>query len=215
MTSLRNYLEALGTLCLEWSGDGSLTVAGAAADSRAVRPGWLFCAIPGAREDGTKYIPDALARGAVGIVAERPVDLPPGIASVLVTDAYAAAGRIAELAAGKPAGHLRVLGITGTNGKTTCAYLLRHMLRAAGRAPAMVGTVEYDLCGEVLPADRTTPTPFELQELLARAQRHGAQDLVIEVSSHALAQRRLGCMTVAGALFTNLTGDHLDYHHTF
>jgi UDP-N-acetylmuramoyl-L-alanyl-D-glutamate--2,6-diaminopimelate ligase len=215
LANLHNYLEALGPFCLEWDGDGSLPIAGAAADSRAVRPGWLFCAIPGAREDGTRYVPDALAKGAVCIVAERPIDLPPGTASILVTDAYAAAGHIAELAAGKPAERLRVLGVTGTNGKTTCAYLLRRMLREAGRAPAMVGTVEYDLCGEVLPADRTTPTPFELQDLLSRAQANGAEDLVMEVSSHALAQRRLGGMAVAGAIFTNLTGDHLDYHRTF
>jgi UDP-N-acetylmuramoyl-L-alanyl-D-glutamate--2,6-diaminopimelate ligase len=180
-----------------------------------VRAGWLFCAIPGAREDGAKYIPNALAAGAACIVAERSPQLPPNVARIIVTDAYAAAGRLAEVVAGHPARRLRIFGITGTNGKTTCAFLLRHILRAAGRHPAMIGTVEYDLGAEPIPADRTTPTPFRLQELLAQALANGCDDLVLEVSSHALAQGRLGTMKLAGALFTNLTGDHLDYHLTF
>lgn len=215
MVTLRNYLDALGPCCVGWEGNPGMAIAGATADSREVKPGWLFCAIPGAREDGAKYVPAALAQGAACIVTSRPLDLPAGTPHLLVTDAYTAAGRIAEVAAGSPASRLRVVAVTGTNGKTTCAYLLRHMLREAGRAPAMLGTVEYDLHGEILPADRTTPTPFGLQDLLARAVANGADDLVIEVSSHALAQRRLGRMPTAGALFTNLTGDHLDYHHTF
>lgn len=215
LATLRNYLDALGTLCLSWQGRPDLPLAGATADSREVRPGWLFCAIPGAREDGAAYVPAAIAQGATCVLASRPLDLPADIAFILVADAYAAAGRVAGVAAGHPADHLRVIGVTGTNGKTTCAYLLRDMLRRAGRAPAMIGTVEYDLHGEILPADRTTPTPFGLQDLLARAVAHGANDLVIEVSSHALAQHRLGRMPTAGALFTNLTGDHLDYHGSF
>ena len=215
MASLRNYLDALGDLCLGWAGDEGLEIAGAASDSRSVRPGWLFCAIPGAREDGGAYVPDALRRGARCILSERPLAVPAGVATILVSGAYAAAGRVAEVAAGFPARALRTVGITGTNGKTTSAFLLRRILRDAGRRPAMVGTVEYDLCGESVPADRTTPTPFELQGLLARAVANGASDLVLEVSSHSLAQRRLGRLAFAGAIFTNLTGDHLDYHHTF
>jgi UDP-N-acetylmuramoyl-L-alanyl-D-glutamate--2,6-diaminopimelate ligase len=215
LATLRNYLDALGELCLDWRGDDQILIAGAASDSRDVRPGWLFCAIPGAREDGAKYVPSALGQGASCILAERPLAVPAGVATILVSDAYAAAGRIAEVAAGHPAERLRVLGITGTNGKTTCAFLLRQILRAAGRKPAMIGTVEYDLCGAPIPADRTTPTPFRLQALIGQAVQNRASDLLLEVSSHALAQLRLGQMPVSGALFTNLTGDHLDYHLTF
>jgi len=214
LATLRNYLDALDELCLDWGGDDLLEIAGAAADSRDVCPGWLFCAIPGAREDGAQYVPSALAQGASCILAERPLAVPAGVATILVSDAYAAAGRVAAVAAGHPGERLRILGITGTNGKTTCAFLLRQILRAAGRTPAMIGTVEYDLCGAAIPADRTTPTPFRLQALLGQAVQNGASDLLLEVSSHALAQRRLGQMPMAGALFTNLTGDHLDYHLT-
>ena len=211
---LRKHVEALGELCVGLIGDPETPVTGACADSRRVQPGVLFCAIPGAREDGSAYAADAVRRGAVAVAAVRELPLGPGVAQVIVKDAYPAAGRIAECAAGYPARHLQLLGVTGTNGKTTCAYLLRHLLRARGEVAGMVGTVCYDLGDHEVEADRTTPTPFELQDLFTGMLAGGCSWAVLEMSSHALVQRRAGSARFAGAIFTNLTGDHLDYHKT-
>jgi UDP-N-acetylmuramoyl-L-alanyl-D-glutamate--2,6-diaminopimelate ligase len=211
---LSRCLEQLGPLLLAVRGDPGLVLHGAGCDSRTVRPGWLFVAIPGSREDGLRYVPAALQAGAVAVAAEREPSLPPGIAFLHVSAAYPAAACLAECAHGEPARRLRLLGITGTKGKTTSAYLLRDLLRAAGRRVGMIGTVEYDLGACSLPADRTTPPPFLLQELLGRMVENGLEDAVLEVSSHALDQRRPGRARFAGALFTNLTGDHADYHPT-
>ena len=215
---LAEYRQAL-TCCLLASDGGSDAVAitGATADSRAVKPGYLFCAIRGAKLDGHDFIPQALAAGAAALVLEK---LPPGLPAdrpwFLVRDAYHAAALVAEVAAGHPARDLRLAAITGTNGKTTSAYLLRAIFKAAGRRPGMLGTVEYDLGeGSPVPADRTTPTPFQLQDLFTRLRQAAAQPVVIEVSSHALAQRRLGTARCEAAIFTNLTRDHLDYHRDF
>ncbi len=211
---LRTYRDALGTLCTALHGDPETPIAGACTDSRRVRPGDLFCAIPGAREDGSRYAGDAVRAGARAVAAVRLLDLPAGIPQLVVSDAYAAAGRIAECAAGYPARRLRLLGVTGTNGKTTCAYLLRHLLRARGLTAGMVGTVCYDLGAREVQADRTTPMPDELQDLFGRMLEGGCTWAVLEMSSHALVQHRAGTARFAGALFTNLTGDHLDYHRT-
>ncbi|NLF15660.1 MAG: UDP-N-acetylmuramoyl-L-alanyl-D-glutamate--2,6-diaminopimelate ligase [Lentisphaerae bacterium] len=211
---LRTLIEALGEQFLALSGPADVVVDGACADSRQVQPGWLFCAIPGAREDGAAYADDAVRRGAVAVATTRPLTLPAGVAQVMVRAAYPAAGRIAEGVAGWPARSLRLLGITGTNGKTTCAYLLRDILRAWGRTTGMVGTVCYDLGRRQLEADRTTPTPFALQDLFDGMRQDGAEWAVLEMSSRALDQRRAGTARFRGAAFTNLTGDHLDYHRT-
>ena len=212
--TLQTHREALGELCVGVTGDMDTLVTGACADSRLVQPGNLFCAIPGARQDGSAYAAAAVRQGACAVAAVRPLELVPAVPQLLVRDAYAAAGRIAECAAGYPARRLRLLGATGTNGKTTCAYILRHLLRAHGQVPGMVGTVCYDLGDHEVEADRTTPTPFELQDLFGRMLVGGCGWAVLEMSSHALAQRRAGSARFAGALFTNLTGDHLDYHQT-
>jgi UDP-N-acetylmuramoyl-L-alanyl-D-glutamate--2,6-diaminopimelate ligase len=204
----------LGDLCVGLTGDPDTPLSGACADSRQVQPGTLFCAIPGARQDGGAYAAEAVRRGAGAVATVRPLELVSAVPQLLVRDAYAAAGRIAECAAGFPARRLRLLGATGTNGKTTCAYILRHLLRAHGQVPGMVGTVCYDLGDHEVEADRTTPTPFELQDLFGRMLGGGCGWAVLEMSSHALAQRRAGTARFAGALFTNLTGDHLDYHKT-
>jgi len=211
---LKAYADALGRICLATRGDMATLVSGAGSDSRSIQPGGLFCAIPGARQDGTRYTLDAVEHGARAVATMVPLELPPEVPQLIVTDAYAAAGRIAECATGYPARELRLLGVTGTNGKTTCAYLLRHLLRAHGQLPGMVGTVCYDLGQSEIEADRTTPTPFELQDLFARMVQGGCGWAVLEMSSHALVQRRAGTARFAGALFTNLTGDHLDYHKT-
>lgn len=212
--TLREHIEALGDLHVRLIGDPETQVTGACADSRRVQPGQLFCAIPGSRADGSAYAADAVRHGAAAVAAVRELSLGPQTAQLIVREAYPAAGRIAECAAGYPARNLRLLGVTGTNGKTTCAYLLRHILRAYGQVTGMVGTVCYDLGRHQLDADRTTPTPFELQDLFAAMVEDGCTWAVLEMSSHALVQRRAGTARFAGALFTNLTGDHLDYHKT-
>lgn len=212
---LEDYVQHLDELVLEVIPGQNTSVFSATNDSRKVASGSLFVAVPGAKENGMKYISDAIASGASFIVAEEKPELPPGISFIHVSNAYLAAGRIAETAFDYPTKNMRLIGITGTNGKTTCACLLNHILESAGRKVGMIGTIEYTACGKTLTiADRTTPTPFELQHILKRMQEEGVEDIVMEVSSHALCQRRPGTMSFTAALFTNLTGDHLDYHHT-
>ena len=212
--SLQTHAEALGDLLVRLLGDPGTQVRGACADSRQVQPGNLFCAIPGSRQDGAAFAAEAIRRGARAVVTTRELSLEAAVPQLVVTDAYAAAGRVAECAAGYPARRLHLLGVTGTNGKTTCAYLLRHILRAHGQTTGMVGTVCYDLGDHEVEADRTTPTPFELQDLFAGMAAGGCAWAVLEMSSHALDQRRAGTARFRGAAFTNLTGDHLDYHKT-
>jgi len=191
-------------------------ISSVSADSRQLQPGALFCAIKGEKADGHDFIPAALAAGATAIMLERPCALPPDIVSFQVKEPYRAMAVLAEAAAGCPGHALRIVGITGTNGKTTSAYLLRDIFRQASYRPAMIGTVVYDLVdGNTRNADRTTPTPFELQDLFTKIKRAGADPVVVEISSHALAQHRLGTAACAATLFTNLTRDHLDYHHDF
>jgi UDP-N-acetylmuramoyl-L-alanyl-D-glutamate--2,6-diaminopimelate ligase len=213
--TLTSFVDALRDISVGQIPDGELTITGASSDSRTVQPGWLFCAIPGARADGAAYVRDAISRGAVAIVTEAALACPGGTPVLRVSDAYAAAGRIAEVLSGRPGECLRLIGITGTNGKTTCAYLLRDVFSRMGHKTGMIGTVEYDLGGSVSKADRTTPPAFRFQELLREMVGNGVQTAVVEVSSHALAQRRMGTVRFAAGLFTNLTRDHLDYHHTF
>ncbi len=211
-----DYLTALGEYVLEQGGDWQTKIAGAAGDSRDCRSGFLFCALQGERMDGAQFVPSALEQGAVAILSDRRLELPPGIPWAVVREPYHAFARVAEFSQDYPAQSIQLLGITGTNGKTTTAYLLRAILSRAGKKCGMLGTVEYDLGqGEILPADRTTPTPFQIQKMLATMRRHQVEYAVLEISSHALTQKRLGSAEFAGAIFTNLTQDHLDYHQTF
>ena len=174
-------------------------------------PGDVFCAVPGLRADGHDFAPQAVARGAVAVIAERPL---PGIGVpvALVPDARLALALAAVALAGRPSEHLDVVGVTGTNGKTTSAFLLRSVLEAAGRPCGLIGTVEARVGGEAVPVRHTTPDPVELQGLLARMRAAGDRACAMEVSSHALDQRRAAGVRFAAALFTNLTRDHLDYH---
>lgn len=210
------YLAAAGSAVREQHPADDPFLSGVCADTRLLRPGQLFCAVSGSRLDGHAFVAEALRRGAAALLLEHPPSgLPDGTPWACVDAMYPVMGRLAELAAGYPARTMRLLGITGTNGKTTTAYLLRAILQQAGRRPGMIGTVVYDLGGGVcLDADRTTPTPFTLQEYLAAMREHAVTDAVLEVSSHALHQGRLGSARFAGAIFTNLTQDHLDYHLT-
>ncbi len=212
LLALQQYLDHLQSGVISVTGGENTLISGATNDSRKIKPGWLFVAVSGAADDGHRYLDQVLAAGAVAVVSERDVALPAGVAGIRVVDAYAAVAGAAEVMHGFPARQLELIGITGTNGKTTTAFLLRDIFRQNGEKVGMVGTVGYD-CGDSWEsAARTTPDPFVLQSLFARMIKNGCRRAVLEVSSHALVQKRLGECRFSGAIFTNLSGDHLDYH---
>ncbi len=192
---------------------GNPQVEGLDYDSRRVQPGWCFLAIRGETTDGNRYIDAALGAGAVAIVSDS-VPPRPDVAWAQVSHGRRALARLSANFYGRPAERLSITGITGTNGKTTTAFILNAMLRAAGRHTAMAGTVEYRVGGQVLPALHTTPEALELNQLFARAVEAGCTEAVMEVSSHALEQQRVYGVPFDVAVFTNLTRDHLDYHGT-
>ena len=194
-----------------------MEISAATMDSRRVVRGAVFCAVKGAKADGHDFIRAVVDAGAALVVCERelPTELAKAVSWIRVPNGYHAMALVAEMAADFPAAKMRFYGITGTNGKTTSAYLLRNILRKdPARKVGMVGTIVYDTGGREIAADRTTPSPFELQGLLAEMRRNGVTDVVMEVSSHAIDQRRTGSIMFDACLFTNLTQDHLDYHHT-
>jgi len=184
-------------------------------DSREVTPGDLYCAIVGRVHDGHAFIPDAFARGAAAVCVSRGGEVPAGRSAIVVDDTRDALGLLASRVHGDPSRHLRIFGITGTNGKTTTTYLLRHLLRRAGRRVDLLGTVEQTIGGHAEKAHRTTPEATDLQRWFQQMRAQGTQDVVMEVSSHALDMGRVHGVHFAGAVFTNLTQDHLDYHVTF
>ncbi len=200
------------SILLEGDAPG-VAFSGVQCDSRRVKPGDLFVAVTGHREEGGKYAGAALAKGAVAILSETPLH-ECSRHLVLVKDARRALACLASALNGWPSRTLRVYGITGTNGKTTAAWLLREILRAAGLNPGLLTTVKVEYGGREIPAARTTPDACELQSLLAAMQGAGCDSAVMEVSSHALDQQRVAYLKFAGAAFTNLSQDHLDYHVT-
>ena len=186
-------------------------VTGVAHDSRLVEPGFAFVAIPGFKRDGAKFAPDALRRGASLVVAEREI---PDVPTAVVPDARYSLAALARAASGDPSRSMEVYGVTGTNGKTTTAYALYSIFAGAygARNCGLMTTAETISAGESRPAVRTTPEATEVQETLAGMLEKGVQRVVMEVSSHGIALRRVAGMRFAGALFTNLTRDHLDLH---
>jgi UDP-N-acetylmuramoyl-L-alanyl-D-glutamate--2,6-diaminopimelate ligase len=181
-------------------------------DDRLVEPGTVFVCVPGFTRDGHDFAAAAVARGAAALVVERPLGL--GVPEVLVADARAAMAPAAARLAGDPTAHLTVAGITGTNGKTTTAFLLHALLEAGGLRCGLLGTVAQIVAGEGAPAVRTTPEAVDLQATFARMLAGGDRACVMEVSSHALALHRADAIHWAAAVFTNLTQDHLDFHPT-
>lgn len=181
-------------------------------DSRRADSGSLFVAIRGERVDGHDFIAEAVDRGAVGVVCQKEV-ASHRVASVVVDDSRAALARLAATFYGEPSRKLRMIGVTGTNGKTTTTFLIKHLLQRANQKTGLIGTVSYEIGERVLPAYRTTPESLELQELLAQCVDTGCAGVVMEVSSHALAQNRASEIDFDVAVFTNLTQDHLDFHH--
>ncbi|WP_316347134.1 UDP-N-acetylmuramoyl-L-alanyl-D-glutamate--2,6-diaminopimelate ligase [Desulfuromonas acetoxidans] len=181
-------------------------------DSRCVRPGTLFFALRGVLVDGHDYAKSAVERGAVAVVVEQPVDLPDEIVQVVVDDSRYAMARCAACFYDYPAQGMLIVGVTGTNGKTTMTYLLESVLKQAGYTPAVVGTISNRMGDDAVEAEHTTPESLDLQRILAEFKSQGADALVIEVSSHALMQSRVVGLTFDVAVFTNLTPEHLDYH---
>src|SRR3954453_15152267 len=179
-------------------------------DNQLVTPGTLFFCVPGFTRDGHDFAPDAIARGAAALVVQRPLGL--GVPEVLVSNVRAAMAPAAAALNGDPTATLRAVGITGTNGKTTTAFLVRGLLEAAGRPTGLVGPVNAVVGGEERAMVRTTPEAIDLQRMFAEMRDAGDEAVVMEVSSHALALHRADAIHWTVAIFTNLTQDHLDFH---
>jgi UDP-N-acetylmuramoyl-L-alanyl-D-glutamate--2,6-diaminopimelate ligase len=211
--------EARVSVLLEALGDKRVvgavpaTVRGLTADSRTVERGDCFVAVPGFREDARRFIPDAVARGAGLVVTEGEALPGVGVAQVLVPATRPALARLAAAYHGHPSRALTLVGITGTNGKTTTSYLVEAMLRGAGPT-GILGTIQYVVGDEVRPAGQTTPEALDIQAMLATMRERGVLGVAMEVSSHALALSRVDALAFDVAVFTNLTQDHLDFHGT-
>jgi UDP-N-acetylmuramoyl-L-alanyl-D-glutamate--2,6-diaminopimelate ligase len=197
-------------------GDADVEVTGVKIDSRQVKPGFLFVAIRGTQTDGHQYIAKAIELGARAVLCEDlPVEQPAAVTFVQVPSTETAVGPVATLFHGDPTSKLKLVGVTGTNGKTTIATLLYNMFRRFGHKCGLLSTVCNYIDDEAVPASHTTPDPIELNELLERMVQAGCEYAFMECSSHAIAQQRIGGLHFVGGLFTNLTRDHLDYHKTF
>ena len=197
-------------------GNQETDITGVNIDSRKIEKGHLFVAIKGTQTDGHRFIPKALEQGAVAVLCEdMPGDLQEGVTYVQVASTEEAVGPVATVFYGEPSKQLKLVGVTGTNGKTTIATLLYNMFRKFGHKCGLLSTVSNYIEDEIIPADHTTPDPIELNKLLARMVEAGCEYAFMECSSHAIAQKRIGGLVFAGGLFTNLTRDHLDYHKTF
>jgi UDP-N-acetylmuramoyl-L-alanyl-D-glutamate--2,6-diaminopimelate ligase len=196
--------------------EGSLDrdVSGIAYDSRRVTPGMLFVAIPGRNTDGHEFINTAIERGASAIICERSRSFPSRATRISVPDAREALARAARSYFEHPSSRLRVIGVTGTNGKTTIAFMVKTLLEAAGVKTGLLGTVRYEIGDRIIPAQRTTPESLEVQQMLAQMLKADCAACVMEVSSHALEQKRVLGVEFDVCIFTNLTRDHLDFHGT-
>jgi len=191
-------------------GDASVEVRDLAYDSRRVGEGSLFFCFPGEKTDGHDFAAKAVDAGAIGLVVERELDL--GVPQALVDDARAAMAPVAASFHGDPTSELTVVGITGTNGKTTTAFLIRHLLESAGSQCGLLGTVQQVVGGQVEEVERTTPEAIDLQRTFARMLESGDAACAMEVSSHALVLHRADAIHFAAKVFTNLSQDHLDFH---
>src|SRR4051812_18529520 len=207
---LKHLVQQLTPVSVEGSLDGE--VAGIAYDSRRVTPGMIFVAIPGHNTDGHEFIGPALERGASAIVCERNGIAPQKATRIKVKDVREALARLASGYYQNPSSKLKVIGVTGTNGKTTVSFMIKAMLEQAGIKTGLMGTVHYEIGERMIPAQRTTPESLEVQQMMAQMLRAGCTACVMEVSSHALEQKRVLGVEFDVAIFTNLTHDHLDYH---
>ena len=201
---------------LNVTGDTSVEVNGIHIDSRKIAEGYLFVAMKGTQVDGHQYIDKAIAQGACAVLLEdMPANPSPEITYIQVESTEEAVGPVATAFYGNPSKKLKLVGVTGTNGKTTIATLLYNMFRKFGHKCGLLSTVCNYIDGEAVPASHTTPDAIELNALLARMVDAGCEYAFMECSSHAIQQRRIGGLSFVGGIFTNLTRDHLDYHKTF
>ena len=210
---LSDLLKNIVTISI--TGDAECDIKGVNIDSRKVADGHLFIAMRGTQVDGHKFIPKAEELGAAAILCEQlPEEKKQGVTYVQVADTEDVVGQVATTFYGNPTSKLKLVGVTGTNGKTTIATLLYNMFRKMGHKCGLLSTVCNYVEGEAYPTDHTTPDPIELNELLGKMADAGCEYAFMECSSHAIAQKRIGGLTFAGGIFTNLTRDHLDYHKT-
>ncbi len=207
---LQQLLPVLGTAQSRkiWA---DCDIRGLAYDSRHVRPGFLFFALSGQRDDGVRHIDEALQRGAVAVVGEAPVALR-HVPYIQVAHARHAMADVAAAFFRNPSSALRVVGVTGTNGKTTTAFMIRSLMQAQGHTSGLISTVRYEIGSRQIPAARTTPEAPDIQAMLQKMDQAGCDSVVMEVSSHALDQARVRGVAFDVAVFTNLSPDHLDYH---
>ena len=211
---LKELLKHINPVAI--NGETDIDILGVNIDSRKIAKGHLFVAIKGTQTDGHRFIPKALELGATAILCEdMPEERRDDVTYIQVENTEAAVGPVATVFYGEPSLKLRLVGVTGTNGKTTIATLLYNMFRQFGHKCGLLSTVCNYIEGEAIPADHTTPDPIELNRLLAQMVDAGCEYAFMECSSHAIAQRRIGGLKFAGGIFTNLTRDHLDYHKTF
>ena len=211
LSKLLKYVKPIAII-----GDADVEIQGVNIDSRKIEDGHLFVAIKGTQTDGHRFIPKALELGATAVLCEdMPETCQEGVTYVQVVSTEDAVGPVATVFYGEPSQTLKLVGVTGTNGKTTIATLLYNMFRKFGHKCGLLSTVCNYIEGEPLPADHTTPDPIELNKLLHQMVEAGCEYAFMECSSHAIAQKRIGGLKFTGGLFTNLTRDHLDYHKTF
>lgn len=207
LAQLLKYTEALS-----WAGDGELDIGDVTNDSRLVKPNSLFVAIPGFKADGHQYIAAALERGAKAVVIQDERFCSPSYSWILVTESRKALAELSAVVSGLPSRQLNVIGVTGTNGKTTTTNLIASILEDAGHTTGLIGTIHNRIGEEIIPVHHTTPEAPEIQQLFARFLERGARYAVMEVSSHALDLYRVEGTEFDIAVFTNLTQDHLDFH---
>lgn len=209
---LSRLLSAAGVAVLARRGEAEVTAV--TADSRRVGEGACFVAVRGPQADGHQYIAQAVAAGAAAVICEDAAAVPEGPAVATLASTARDIGPVAQAFFGWPARHLKLVGVTGTKGKTTFTYLVRHILAHCGIDAGLIGTIAYEFAGRKIPADNTTPGAVALAEMMGQMVDAGLKHAVMEVSSHALHQHRTAGLSFAAAAFTNLTGDHLDYHGT-
>ena len=211
---LKELLKDIPVIAIVGSEDVEITDVNI--DSRRIKDGHLFIAMKGTQVDGHKFVPKAIELGAKAVMCEdMPEEKAEGVTYVQVESTEDVVGKVATTFHGNPSTKLKLVGVTGTNGKTTIATLLYNMFTKMGHKCGLLSTVCNHIIDEAIPADHTTPDPIELNRLLDRMVQAGCEYAFMECSSHAIAQKRIGGLTFAGGIFTNLTRDHLDYHKTF
>jgi UDP-N-acetylmuramoyl-L-alanyl-D-glutamate--2,6-diaminopimelate ligase len=214
MLTLQTILK--GVDIKQITGTTDTEVSGIAIDSREAAPGMVFVAVKGTQTDGHKYIDKAIAAGVIAIVFEtKPETIPAHVTAIQVADAASAAGVLSHNFYDRPSHKVVLLGVTGTNGKTTIATLLFKLFRALGYSCGLVSTVQNQINDEVIPSTHTTPDAVQLNKLLAMMADAGCTHIFMESSSHAIHQKRMEGLRFAGGIFSNITHDHLDYHKTF